>query len=32
MVRVIPFSQLPDVFQDFLDAKVRGRIVVDINE
>jgi putative YhdH/YhfP family quinone oxidoreductase len=32
MVRVIPFSQLPGVFQDFLDAKVRGRIVVDINE
>lgn len=32
MVRVIPFSQLPDVFQDFLDARVRGRIVVDINE
>ena len=32
MVRVIPLSQLPDVFQDFLDAKVRGRIVVDINE
>ena len=32
MVRVIPFSQLPDVFQDFLDDKVRGRIVVDINE
>ncbi len=30
MVRTIPFDELPAVFADFMDAKVRGRIVVDL--
>jgi D-arabinose 1-dehydrogenase-like Zn-dependent alcohol dehydrogenase len=30
MTRTIPFEELPKVFDDFLKAKVRGRIVVDM--
>jgi len=30
--RTIPFSELPKAFDDFINAKVRGRIVVDLNE
>lgn len=30
IARTIPFHELPAVFDDFLQAKVRGRIVVDI--
>ncbi len=29
--RVIPFAELPAVFDDFLRARVRGRVVVDIH-
>ena len=32
MCKTIPFSQLPGVFDDFIDAKITGRIVVDLNE
>jgi acrylyl-CoA reductase (NADPH) len=31
MARTIPFDDLPKVFSDFIDAKVTGRIVVDLN-
>jgi NADPH:quinone reductase-like Zn-dependent oxidoreductase len=31
MARTIPFSQLPSAFGDFIDAKVQGRIVVDLD-
>ncbi len=31
MARTIPFDELPKVFDDFIDAKVTGRIVVDLN-
>jgi len=31
MARTIPFAGLPDVFDDFINAKVTGRIVVDLN-
>jgi len=31
MARTIPFGDLPKVFADFIDAKVTGRIVVDLN-
>ena len=30
MTRTIPFEELPKVFNDFLEAKIRGRIVVDM--
>jgi acrylyl-CoA reductase (NADPH) len=30
MTKTIPFDELPNVFDDFLKAKVRGRIVVDM--
>ena len=30
MVRTIPFDELPTVFDDFINAKIRGRIVVDM--
>ena len=30
MTRTIPFDELPTVFDDFLKAKIRGRIVVDM--
>ena len=30
MTRTIPFDDLPTVFDDFLKAKIRGRIVVDM--
>ena len=31
MARTIPFGDLPKVFDDFINAKVTGRIVVDLN-
>jgi len=31
MARTIPFDDLPKVFGDFIDARVTGRIVVDLN-
>lgn len=31
MARTIPFGDLPKVFDDFINAKVIGRIVVDLN-
>jgi len=31
MARTIAFSELPKVFDDFINAKVTGRIVVDLN-
>jgi putative YhdH/YhfP family quinone oxidoreductase len=31
MVRTIPFDDLPTVFNDFIESKVRGRIVVDLS-
>lgn len=31
MARTIPFADLPKVFGDYIDAKVTGRIVVDLN-
>jgi alcohol dehydrogenase len=30
MTRTIPFDDLPQVFDDFLKARVRGRVVVDM--
>jgi NADPH:quinone reductase-like Zn-dependent oxidoreductase len=30
LTRTIPFDDLPKVFDDFLQARVRGRIVVDM--
>jgi acrylyl-CoA reductase (NADPH) len=32
MARTIPFSQLPSTFDDFINAKVNRRVVVDLNE
>jgi hypothetical protein len=32
MCRTIPFSQLAGVFDDYIDAKVTRRTVVDLNE
>jgi acrylyl-CoA reductase (NADPH) len=32
MARTVPFSQLPAVFGDFIDAKVTRRVVVDLEE
>jgi putative YhdH/YhfP family quinone oxidoreductase len=32
MARTIPFSELPRVFDDFIDAKVSRRVVVDLSE
>ena len=32
MCRTIPFSQLPGVFNDFIDAKITRRIVVDLSD
>jgi len=32
MCRTIPFSDLPKAFDDFINARVRGRIVVDLAE
>ena len=31
MVRTIPFDQLPGAFDDFVQGRVRGRVVVDLN-
>lgn len=31
MVRTIPFDDLPTVFDDFIGARIRGRIVVDLS-
>ena len=32
MARTIPFSELPSVFDDFINAKVNRRVVVDLSE
>jgi len=32
MARTVPFSKLPSVFGDFIDAKVARRVVVDLSE
>jgi acrylyl-CoA reductase (NADPH) len=32
MARTLPFSQLPSVFDDFINAKVTRRVVVDLEE
>jgi hypothetical protein len=32
MARTIPLRELPGVFDDFINAKVTRRIVVDVNE
>ena len=32
MARTVPFTQLPTVFDDFIDSKVTRRVVVDLNE
>jgi putative YhdH/YhfP family quinone oxidoreductase len=32
MARTVPFSQLPSVFDDFINSKVSRRVVVDLNE
>jgi putative YhdH/YhfP family quinone oxidoreductase len=32
MARTIPFAELPKVFDDFMNARVSRRIVVDVNE
>jgi NADPH:quinone reductase-like Zn-dependent oxidoreductase len=31
LARTIPFDELPKAFGDFIEAKVTGRIVVDLN-
>ena len=31
MAKTIPFGELPKAFDDFIDAKVTGRVVVDLN-
>ncbi len=31
MAKTIPFADLPKVFDDFIDARITGRIVVDLN-
>jgi hypothetical protein len=31
MAKTIPFADLPEVFDDFINARVTGRIVVDLN-
>ena len=31
MAKTIPFASLPKVFDDFIGAKVTGRIVVNLN-
>jgi acrylyl-CoA reductase (NADPH) len=32
MARTIPFAQLPSVFEDFMNARVNRRVVVDLSE
>jgi alcohol dehydrogenase len=32
MARTVPFSQLPAVFDDFINAKVTRRVVIDLEE
>jgi alcohol dehydrogenase len=32
MARTIPFAELPKVFDDYIHAKVVGRIVVDLSD
>ena len=32
MARTIPFAELPGVFDDFINAKVSRRVVVDLSE
>jgi hypothetical protein len=31
MARTVPFADLPKVFDDFINAKVSRRVVVDLN-
>jgi hypothetical protein len=31
MAKTIPFAELPSVFDRFIKAEVRGRVVVDLN-
>jgi hypothetical protein len=31
LARTIPFGDLPKVFDDFIGARVTGRVVVDLN-
>jgi hypothetical protein len=31
MCRTIPFAQLPEVFDDFIQARIARRVVVDVN-
>jgi D-arabinose 1-dehydrogenase-like Zn-dependent alcohol dehydrogenase len=31
IARTIPFDQLPAAFDDFIQGRVRGRLVVDLN-
>jgi acrylyl-CoA reductase (NADPH) len=30
--RTVPFAQLPGVFDDFIASRIRGRVVIDLNE
>ena len=30
--RTVPFGQLPSVFDDFVGSRIRGRVVIDLNE
>ena len=30
--RTVPFGQLPSVFEDFIASRIRGRVVIDLNE
>jgi putative YhdH/YhfP family quinone oxidoreductase len=30
--RTVPFGQLPSVFDDFIASRIRGRVVIDLNE
>jgi hypothetical protein len=32
MARTVPFSRLPEVFDDFINARVTRRVVVDLAE
>jgi hypothetical protein len=32
MAQSVPFSKLPAVFDDFINAKVKRRVVVDLEE
>ena len=30
--RTVPFAQLPGAFDDFIASRIRGRVVIDLNE